>query len=86
MALLEGFVRLVQFLCSLLTILIIARAVISWFSPRPTNILAIYLYRVTEPFLAPLRRIIPRAGMVDFSPLLAILLLYLISAILNSLY
>ena len=86
MSLLYGFFDFISFLCYLLTILIIARAVLSWFSPRPVNILAIYLYRVTELFLAPLCRIIPRIGMIDFSPLVAILLLQLISAILGSLY
>ena len=85
MELLEGFIRFMQFLCYLLTILIIGRAVLSWFSPRPTNMLAIYLFRVTEPALAPLRRIVPRTGMIDFSPLLAIILLQLISAILGTL-
>lgn len=73
------FLNFVRFLCWLLSILIIMRAVLSWFWPRPTNVLMIYLYKVTEPFLRPLRRIIPRTGMVDFSPLAAIFLLYLIS-------
>lgn len=85
MTLLNGFLGFIQFLCYLLTILIIGRAVLSWFSPRPANILSIYLYRVTEPFLVPLRRIMPRTGMVDFSPLLAILLLQLISAMISRL-
>ncbi|MBA7653072.1 hypothetical protein ES703_60913 [subsurface metagenome] len=68
----------IQILCEVLTIAIILRAILSWFSPRPTNRLAIILYRVTEPMLAPLRRIIPRVGMVDFTPLVAIILLQLI--------
>ena len=68
----------IQILCEVLTIAIILRAILSWFSPRPTNKLAMILYRVTEPMLAPLRRIIPRAGMVDFTPLVAIILLQLI--------
>ena len=83
MALLDDFVRFIQFLCYLFSFLIIARAVLSWFSPRPTNMLAIYLYRVTEPLLAPLRRVIPKTGMIDFSPMLAILLLYLIIRLTN---
>ncbi len=83
MALLLEFVR---FLCYLLTVLIIARAVMSWFSPGPSNMLAVYLYRVTEPFLAPVRRLMPRTGMVDFSPLVVILLLQLIRAVLSRLY
>ena len=44
--------------------------------------LAIILYKVTEPFLAPLRRIIPKAGMLDFTPLVAIILLQLIARLL----
>ncbi len=69
---------LIRILCEVLTIAIIARAILSWFSPNPTNMLVVILFRVTEPFLSPLRRIIPRIGMVDFTPLVAILLLQLI--------
>jgi len=68
----------IRILCRVLTFAIIFRAILSWFSPRPTNILAVILYRITEPILAPLRRIIPRAGMFDFTPLIAIILLQLI--------
>ena len=70
--------NLLKFLCEALTIAIFARAVLTWFSPGPTNILVNVLYHVTEPVLAPLRRIIPRAGRFDFSPLVAIILLQLI--------
>ena len=72
------FVRIIRVLCDVLTIVILLRVVVSWYSPRPTNILIIILYRVTEPFLAPLRRIIPRVGMFDFTPLVAIILIQLI--------
>ena len=73
------FFNFVRLLCEVFTLLIIARAILSWFSPRPTNMLAIILYRVTEPLLSPLRRVIPRAGMIDFTPLAAIILLQLIA-------
>ncbi len=72
------FVSIIRILCDVLTIAILLRVILSWFSPRPTNILAVILYRVTEPFLAPLRRIIPRVSMFDFSPLVAIILIQLI--------
>ena len=75
MAFLFSFIRI---LCQVLTIAIFLRAILSWFSPTPTNILAVILYRVTEPILAPLRRIIPRVGMLDFTPLVAIIILQLI--------
>ena len=69
MAFLFDFIR---WLCEVFSLVIMARVILSWFSPRPTNRLAIILYQVTEPFLAPLRRIIPRVGMFDFTPLVAI--------------
>ncbi len=79
MAFLFGFIRIV---CQVLTIAIFLRAILSWFSPTPTNMATVILYRVTEPLLAPLRRIIPRAGMLDFTPLIAIILLQLIYTLL----
>lgn len=72
----------ISFLCQVLTLVIIARVILSWFSPRPTNRLAIILYQVTEPLLAPLRHIIPRVGMFDFTPVVAIILLQLIASFL----
>ena len=72
------FVSIIRILCDVLTVIILLRVVVSWYSPRPTNKLVIILYRVTEPILAPLRRIIPRVGMFDFSPLVAIILIQLI--------
>ena len=72
------FVRIIRILIDVLTMLILLRVIVSWYSPRPTNILVVILHRVTEPLLAPLRRIIPRVGSLDFSPLAAIILIQLI--------
>lgn len=85
MSILDFFISFIGFLCYLLIIVIIARSVMSWFSPRPTNVLAVYLYKVTEPLLMPLRRILPRTRMVDFSPLIALLILYGILTVLSRL-
>ena len=79
MAFLFDFIR---FLLQVLTIAIIFRTILSWFALSPTNRLVIVLYQVTEPVLSPLRRIIPRAGMLDFTPLVAVILLQLISRLL----
>ncbi len=72
------FIGIIKVLCNVLTILILLRVVVSWYFPRPTNVLVAILYRVTEPILAPLRRIIPRVGIFDFAPLVAIILIQLI--------
>ena len=74
MVFLFAFIRI---LCQVLTIAIILRAIMSWVSPRP-NALTVILEKITEPILAPLRRIIPMAGMFDLTPLVAIIILQLI--------
>jgi YggT family protein len=71
----------IRFLCEVLTFAIFIRVILSWFVTRP-NTLTIILDKITEPILAPLRRIIPRAGMFDFTPLVAIILLQLIARLL----
>ena len=70
--------NIIRILCDVLTIVILLRVVVSWISPGSTNILAVILHRLTEPFLAPLRRIIPRVDRLDFSPLVAIILIQVI--------
>jgi len=56
---------------------IIARAILSWVSPDPYNPIVQMLYKITEPVLNPLRRLIPmgKIGM-DLSPMIAILIIY----------
>ena len=39
---------------------------------------------VTEPILEPLRRVVPRVGMIDLTPMVAIILIFVISAALRS--
>ena len=57
--------------------LIIGRALISWVNPDPYNPIVTFLYRVTEPVLAPIRRWIPLRGMgIDISPIIVILVIY----------
>ncbi|MDN5346832.1 MAG: YggT family protein [Clostridia bacterium] len=59
--------------------LIIARILISWFPHDPGHPLSRFLYEVTEPVLAPFRRLMPRTTLpIDFSPIIAILVLQLI--------
>ena len=57
-------------------IIIIARAVISWVNPDPYNQIVIFLYRVTEPVLRPIRRILPLNTVgIDFSPFIVMLVI-----------
>jgi YggT family protein len=64
----DWFLNFVSLLFDVLTIAIFIRVILSWISPRP-NTLTILLEKITEPILAPLRRIIPRTGMFDLTPM-----------------
>jgi YggT family protein len=62
-----------------------ARIILSWFPARPGGVLADIievLYAITEPFLAPIRKLIPPIaigmGFLDLSPLILLLLLRVI--------
>jgi len=68
------FLKIVEILCNVLTIIILLRVIVSWYT-SPANALFRFLRRITEPILAPLRRIIPRVGPLDFAPLVAIILI-----------
>ena len=65
-----------------LTALIFFRAILSWFPIDPHNPLVTLLYEITEPILAPLRNVIPRIGMMDITPLAAIILIQIIGRVL----
>ena len=54
--------------------IIIGRAIISWVNPDPYNPIVRFLYEVTEPVLARIRRVLPVfGGGIDFSPIIVIL-------------
>jgi len=73
----------VNFIFNALYILLLVRILLSWF-PNTRGQYVSMLYRVTEPFLAPIRNIIQRSplggpGMfIDFSPIFAFLLIFLL--------
>src|SRR5438445_12951941 len=65
---------LITFLGLLLQILWIAiliRVILSWFPVDQSNPIIRIVWEITEPVLAPFRRVIPRIGMFDLSPLAA---------------
>jgi YggT family protein len=68
------FIGFVGWLLSLYSWVIIAAALITWVSPDPRNPIVLFLRQVTEPVLAPVRRLLPpwKTGGLDFSPLIVI--------------
>jgi YggT family protein len=65
----------VVLLVQILNLAILIRVLLSWFPINASNPLVRLVFDITEPVLAPFRRVIPTIGMIDLSPLAAILVL-----------
>jgi len=68
--------------------LVIIRALLSWVSPDPYNPIVSFINTVTEPLLAPFRKIIPsyRIG-IDLSPIFALLFIWFLKLfVVNTLF
>ncbi len=63
----------------LMSWLIIARALLSWFPDTRNHPAVIILYQITDPIILPIQRLVPRMGMLDISPMIAFLLLQIIA-------
>lgn len=74
-----GFVAI---LIWLLALAIFFRAILSWVVRDPYNPIVQALDYITEPILQPLRQIIPRIGMIDITPLVALIVLMIMAQIL----
>ena len=72
-------ITFIHILGTVLMIAIIIRALMSWIMPQDGSGLTRVLLDITEPILAPIRRVLPPVSGIDFSPLLAIILLQLVS-------
>ncbi|HEX9795462.1 MAG TPA: YggT family protein [Anaerolineales bacterium] len=74
-------ISLIQLTATILTILILVDVILSFFM-APYHPVRQTLEVVVEPLLAPIRRIMPQTGGLDFSPLILLVLVQLIESIL----
>ena len=79
-------VTLLTYVISAFIFVMLIRVVFSWVSPYPTNAVSRFAYRVTEPVLAPIRRMLPPMSGIDLSPMVVMLGAYLLISILRNLY
>lgn len=63
--------------------LVLARVLISWIPQIAHNAFGKFIFEVTEPLLAPIRRILPRMGAIDFSPLVVLIILQILQSLLS---
>ena len=88
----ELLYRLVNYLVILFTVALLARAVLSFLPllmrpPYPALISSIdrVVYQITEPVLAPVRRMLPSFGGLDLSTVVVIIVLMFIRQVVASL-
>ena len=72
---------LYQFL-SLVELLIVARVILSWVaSPTSRNPVVQIIRQATDPILLPIQSILPRTGMFDLSPMVALFAIYALQSL-----
>jgi len=72
-------VKVLYIFLSILELLVLARVILSWVaSPYSRSPLVQFVRGVTDPLLEPIRSILPRTGMFDFSPMVLILVIQLL--------
>jgi YggT family protein len=76
--------QLIKVVSNLFIWIVIASIILSYFM-APYHPVRQALDRIVEPFLAPIRRLMPNTGAIDFSPIVLVLAVELVSRILINL-
>jgi YggT family protein len=74
-------IRIINILSQFIVLIVIANVILSYFMD-PFHPIRRTLDRLVEPMLAPIRRVVPLIGMFDFSPLILIILVQILSSVL----
>ncbi len=81
----EFLASFVSILARVLYIALLARVVLSWLNLGSDNPLVSIVYQITEPLLAPIRKVLPTFGTLDLSPMVAMLAVWIVSSVFNRL-
>lgn len=79
----ETILQIILTLLNILTFALIGRALLSWFDPMGQWTITRILADITDPIIAPLRRVIPPIGMIDISFIVAIILIQVLERLLR---
>ena len=78
---------LASLIFNVLYFILVVRIILSWVGADPYNEIVRIVYMITEPILAPFRRLPLQVGMIDFSAILAfVVLVVLRNFVVNILY
>jgi YggT family protein len=76
--------NILQLLLQAMSLLIIGRALTSWFDPGMTSAVGKFLFNATEPVIGPIRRFVPSLGVIDISPIIALILIQVLRTLIQS--
>ena len=81
----EYLVKFINVLFYVLWAAILGRVILSWLNLSPNNPIVVTIYGITEPILKPIRRVLPSMGMIDLSPMVALIVMMILQRVLQSL-
>ncbi len=77
--------NVIHYFIQLCILVVLAQAILSYFVD-PYNSIRLFIDRLVNPFLAPIRRVIRPVGMFDFSPLVLLILLQVLDSMVSYLF
>ena len=73
------FMLLIAQLIDYYSVVVLVAVILSWLQLPPSSQVVRIARMLTEPALAPIRRLVPPAGRIDFSPLILLVLLQILA-------
>lgn len=77
------FLRLVSLLFTLYSLAVLLRSFLPWFGVNQYHPVMRFLISITEPLLAPLRRYVPPLNNLDFTPMVLLIILWVVEWVLR---
>lgn len=78
----SAIIGIISNLIFVLTIAILIRSLMSWFPISPMNPFYQLIHGITDPIIRPLQRVVPRLGMIDITPMVAMIILLVVQQVL----
>ena len=82
MGLISFLAKVISVGCDIYIFIIFVRCLASWINLNPYGKVYRFVFELTEPLMAPIRRLMPRTGMVDFSPMILMVLVIILERVL----
>jgi len=81
-----GVIGIIISLLNIYSFIIIIRSILTWFPDIDrSNPIVKFIFQVTEPVLQPIREALPQSGGIDFSPMVVIVIIWVLTGVLAGL-